>query len=124
MTELSMTLLATGFGYGSRRRAAQGAIIAELLPKVRDIRRIGSAALDLCMVASGAVDAHFEHGLSPWDWAAGALVAAEAGARVITPSPHSRSDDGEVTIAVAEGVADGFLSVLDRLGGVAAIAKA
>ncbi|MBY6705515.1 inositol monophosphatase [Rhodococcus sp. BP-241] len=122
--DVALTLVATGFGYDAARRRRQGALIAALLPEVRDVRRIGSAALDLCMVAAGRVDAHFEHGLSPWDWAAGALVAAEAGARVITPSPHSRSDDGEVTIAVAEGVADGFLSLLDRLGGVAAIAKA
>ncbi|GAB93358.1 inositol monophosphatase family protein [Gordonia rhizosphera] len=112
---VDLALVATGFSYDARRRAAQGAIIAELLPRVRDIRRIGAAALDLCMVASGAVDAHFEHGLSPWDWAAGGLIAAEAGARVITPPPDSRSSDGHPTIAVAPGIADAFIGMLDEL---------
>lgn len=116
VTELSMTLLATGFGYGSRRRAAQGAIIAELLPKVRDIRRIGSAALDLCMVASGAVDAHFEHGLSPWDWAAGSLIAAEAGALVDVPAATSSSADGVVTVAMAPGIAEPLTAALRLVG--------
>lgn len=114
---LSMTLLATGFGYGADRRTVQGRLIAEILPRVRDIRRIGSAALDLCMVATGRVDAHFEHGLSPWDWAAGALVAEEAGAIVRIPSPNSTSADGDVTYAVAPGIADQFAGLLADLGG-------
>lgn len=116
VTDVSMTLLATGFGYGSRRRAVQGAIISELLPQVRDIRRIGSAALDLCMVASGAVDAHFEHGLSPWDWAAGALIAAEAGAVVRLPAANSTSAQGAATVAMAPGISDDFLAVLRSAG--------
>ncbi|MGB7363115.1 MAG: inositol monophosphatase family protein [Rhodococcus sp. (in: high G+C Gram-positive bacteria)] len=115
--DVGLALVATGFGYDPARRRRQGAVVSALLPEVRDIRRIGSAALDLCMVAAGRVDAHFEHGLSPWDWAAGGLIAAEAGAHVITPSPHSRSDDGEVTIAVAHGVAGDFLELLTQLGG-------
>ncbi len=114
--DVSMALVATGFGYGAARRRRQGEVIGALLPQVRDLRRVGSAALDLCMVAEGQVDAHFEHGLSPWDWAAGALIAAEAGARVRTPSPHSRSSDGEVTVAAARGVAEAFSAVLDGLG--------
>ena len=113
---VELALVATGFSYDARRRAEQGAIVAELLPQVRDLRRVGAAALDLCMVASGAVDAHFEHGLSPWDWAAGGLIAAEAGAVVHTPPPDSRSSDGHVTIACAPGIADDFIEVLDRLG--------
>ncbi|MYR05797.1 inositol monophosphatase [Gordonia sp. SID5947] len=113
---LDLALVATGFSYDADRRATQGAIIAEMLPQVRDIRRVGAAALDLCMVASGAVDAHFEHGLSPWDWAAGGLIAAEAGAHVLTPPPDSRSGDGHPTIAVAPGIADDFLRLLDGLG--------
>ncbi|MFC7955780.1 inositol monophosphatase family protein [Rhodococcoides kroppenstedtii] len=114
--DVSMALVATGFGYGAARRRRQGEVVGALLPQVRDLRRVGSAALDLCMVAEGQVDAHFEHGLSPWDWAAGALIAAEAGARVRTPSPHSRSSDGEVTVAAAPGVADAFSALLDSLG--------
>ncbi|WP_124707105.1 inositol monophosphatase family protein [Gordonia insulae] len=113
---LDLALVATGFSYDARRRVTQGAIVADMLPQVRDLRRVGAAALDLCMVASGAVDAHFEHGLSPWDWAAGALIAAEAGAVVHTPPPESRSSDGDVTIAVAPGIAESFVTLLDDLG--------
>ncbi len=118
VSNVELALVATGFGYGSARRTTQGRIIAELLPRVRDIRRIGSAALDLCMVASGSVDAHFEHGLSPWDWAAGSLIAEEAGAAVILPHPNSSSGDGEVTIAVAPGIEREFVDLLGALGAV------
>lgn len=121
--DVSMALVATGFGYGAARRRRQGEVVSGLLPRVRDLRRVGSAALDLCMVAAGQVDAHFEHGLSPWDWAAGALVAAEAGAVVRTPSPHSRSSDGEVTVAAAPGVAAAFSALLDELGALDPIAE-
>lgn len=72
-------LLGTGFGYDPERRRRQGALIAAILPEVRDIRRIGSAALDLCYVASGAMDAYYEEGTNPWDVAAGGLIVAEAG---------------------------------------------
>ncbi|MEE3850535.1 inositol monophosphatase family protein [Gordonia sp. LSe1-13] len=114
--QVDLALVATGFSYDSGRRAEQGSIVAELLPRIRDVRRVGAAALDLCMVASGAVDAHFEHGLSPWDWAAGGLIAAEAGAVVHTPPPDSRSSDGHVTVACAPGIADRFVRLLDDLG--------
>jgi myo-inositol-1(or 4)-monophosphatase len=79
---LSRTLLGTGFQYIAERRAIQGAVAAKLLPQVRDIRRLGSCALDLCYVAAGNLDAYYEHGLNPWDFAAGALIAREAGVRV------------------------------------------
>ncbi|WP_299574421.1 inositol monophosphatase family protein [uncultured Williamsia sp.] len=115
---VAMALVATGFSYQADRRATQGALIASLLPRVQDVRRVGSAALDLCMVASGMVDAHVEHALNPWDWAAGALIAAEAGAVVRTPAPTSRSADGFPTVAVAPGIADEFLALLDELGGL------
>lgn len=78
-TRLGQALVATGFGYHSRRRAHQARVVAGLLAEVRDIRRLGAAALDLCLAAEGTVDAFFEKGLSPWDHAAGGLVAAEAG---------------------------------------------
>ncbi|MGC4932735.1 inositol monophosphatase family protein [Gordonia sp. DT30] len=116
LDRVELALVATGFGYDSARREAQGTIVAALLPRIRDVRRIGAAALDLCMVASGAVDAHIEHGLSPWDWAAGGLIAAEAGAVVELPPPDSRSADGHATIAVAPGVADEFIALLEDLG--------
>jgi myo-inositol-1(or 4)-monophosphatase len=79
---LDQTLLATGFSYDARRRSHQGAVLAGLITRVRDIRRFGAAALDLCMAAEGSVDAYFEKGLNPWDHAAGGLIAAEAGLRV------------------------------------------
>ncbi|CAN5751313.1 MAG: inositol monophosphatase [Actinomycetota bacterium] len=82
--ELAGALLATGFSYDSEIRRRQAATLAFLLPQVRDIRRIGSAALDLCAVAAGRVDAYYEDTTARWDWAAGALVATEAGA-VVTP---------------------------------------
>jgi myo-inositol-1(or 4)-monophosphatase len=78
-TDLGQALVATGFGYDPARRAHQATVVAGLLPRVRDIRRLGSAALDLCLAAEGMVDAYFERGLNLWDYAAGALIAAEAG---------------------------------------------
>jgi myo-inositol-1(or 4)-monophosphatase len=79
---LDRALVATGFGYRAERRKAQGEVVAALLPRVRDIRRGGSASVDLCSVAAGRVDAYYERGLNHWDYAAGALIAAEAGATV------------------------------------------
>lgn len=114
--DVSVALVATGFAYAPTRRAIQGEIFARLLPQVRDVRRMGAAALDLCMVASGAVDAHYEHGLSPWDWAAGSLIAAEAGARIVVPPATSRSSDGHPTVAVAPAIADDFLAALTEAG--------
>jgi myo-inositol-1(or 4)-monophosphatase len=81
-TVLAQALIATGFGYDAQRRGEQAAIVAHLLPRVRDIRRFGVASLDLCSVALGRVDGFYERGLQPWDLAAGALIASEAGARV------------------------------------------
>lgn len=79
---LGSALIATGFSYEADNRRRQAGTVAALLPQVRDIRRIGSAALDLCMVGAGMVDGYFEDTTSRWDWAAGALVASEAGAQV------------------------------------------
>nr|WP_245650026.1 inositol monophosphatase family protein [Millisia brevis] len=110
-TELATALIATGFGYASARRERQAHALATVLPAVRDIRRVGSAALDLCMVATGTVDASYEHGLHPWDWAAGALIAAEAGAIVRLPSGPT-----DLTLAAAPGIADDLLDLLDRAG--------
>jgi myo-inositol-1(or 4)-monophosphatase len=78
----ALALVATGFGYDAAFRAAQADVVRALLPQVRDIRRGGSAALDLCSVAAGRVDAYYEAGMHIWDWAAGALIAREAGAQV------------------------------------------
>jgi len=113
VTDLAMALLGTGFGYRPQRRAAQADLLAGLLPLVRDVRRFGSAALDLCHVAAGRLDAHYEHGLNVWDWAAAALIASESGAAVLTPP----EPDG-LLIAAAPGVAEELRQALGRLGGL------
>jgi myo-inositol-1(or 4)-monophosphatase len=79
---LSLAMIGTGFSYSSARRVRQAEVVRGLIDRVRDIRRIGSAALDLCGVAAGRLDLYYERGLNPWDHAAGALIAREAGARV------------------------------------------
>jgi len=79
---LDRALVATGFGYAAARRVVQGEVVGALLPRVRDIRRGGSAAVDLCSLAAGRVDAYYERGVNYWDYAAGGLIATEAGARM------------------------------------------
>jgi myo-inositol-1(or 4)-monophosphatase len=78
-TRLDRCLVGTGFGYDPARRAHQATVVAALLPRVRDIRRLGAASVDLCLAAEGRLDAYYEKGLNPWDHAAGGLVATEAG---------------------------------------------
>jgi myo-inositol-1(or 4)-monophosphatase len=80
--ELGRALVATGFGYDARVRAAQGESVARLLPRVRDVRRAGSAAIDLAWTAAARLDAYYERGVKPWDVAAGALLCARAGLEV------------------------------------------
>jgi myo-inositol-1(or 4)-monophosphatase len=115
--DLSMALLGTGFGYSRRLRTSQAALLAHMLPVVADVRRIGSAALDLCMVAAGRLDAFYEHGLQVWDRAAGALIAAEAGARVWVPEPTGPVGSAGLVVAAAPGIADELLAALKRFGG-------
>ncbi len=90
--ELGSALIATGFGYQPAQRAAQADRLRHVLPRVGNLRRMGAASTDLCWVACGRVDGYYEDGLNPWDFAAGALVASEAGATVTglledAPSP-------------------------------------
>lgn len=75
-------LLATGFGYDRRSHAGDLAQVERVMPLARDLRRFGSASLDLCAVAAGRIDGYFERGLKPWDHAAGALIITEAGGRI------------------------------------------
>jgi myo-inositol-1(or 4)-monophosphatase len=82
--ELPTAMVATGFGYDAAVRRAQAAQVAELLPRVRDIRRLGSAALDLAWTAAGRFDAYYERGVQPWDVAAGLMLCEAAGLRVAT----------------------------------------
>jgi myo-inositol-1(or 4)-monophosphatase len=113
VTDLTQTLLATGFGYDARRRAAQAALLPSLLPVVRDLRRMGAGALDLCAVAAGRVDAYFEQGMSPWDWTAGALIAREAGARV--GGLRGRQEGPDLVLAAGPGVFDALHDLLVEL---------
>ena len=112
-SELSQALVATGFGYDARRRAAQAALLPTLLPAVRDIRRVGAGALDLCAVAAGRVDAYYEQGLSPWDMSAGLLIATEAGARI--GGLNGREPSGDMVLAAAPGVFDALHDLLAGL---------
>ncbi len=110
LTDLSQALVATGFGYDARRRAAPAAVLPAVLPAVRDLRRIGAGALDLCAVASGRVDAYYEQGLSPWDLSAGGLVATEAGARL--GGLRGRAAGFPMVVAAAPGVWDALHDLL------------
>ena len=110
---LEHTLVATGFGYRVEQRRAQGAVVADLLMRVRDIRRAGSAALDLCSAAAGRVDAYYELHLNRWDYAAGALVAAEAG--LVVAGLPGRPFAEPMAIAAAPSVAAEFTALVAEL---------
>lgn len=112
-SDLEQALVATGFSYSADRRARQADRLARLLPRVRDVRRLGSAAIDLCLVACGRVDAYFEEHLNSWDIAAAVLIAAEAGATASDfaggpPRPAA-------TVAAAPGIHGQLLDLLARL---------
>lgn len=110
-SQLELSLIGTGFSYRPERRARQAAMVACMLPRIRDVRRAGSAALDLCSVASGWLDGFAEHGLHRWDWAAGALIAAEAGAVVRLPK-----DGSDLLLAAAPGIVDPLAELLAQCG--------
>ncbi len=76
-------LIATGFSYEVELRRVQGRQVADLLTRARDVRRCGSAALDLAWTAAGRVDGYYEFGLNPWDWSAGGLLVREAGGETV-----------------------------------------
>jgi myo-inositol-1(or 4)-monophosphatase len=102
--ELATSLVATGFGYAADVREVQAAFVARLLPHVRDLRRMGAAALDLCWTAAGRYDAYFERGVHHWDVAAGALLCSRAGLAVV-PLPPAPPSAGGILVA-APGMAD------------------
>jgi myo-inositol-1(or 4)-monophosphatase len=112
-SDLSKSLLGTGFAYAADSRRRQAEILARLLPDVRDVRRIGSCALDLCMVAAGQLDAYYENGVHLWDWAAGALIAAEAGA--VLQLPAADTQPGFI-VAAGPGIADALTRALRQVG--------
>jgi myo-inositol-1(or 4)-monophosphatase len=112
-SRLDEALVATGFGYDAERRRRQAGVLVEVLPMVRDVRRFGAAAVDLCSVACGRIDGYFERGLAPWDLAAGALVAAEAGAWVGDLAGGSPSVD--FVLAAAPEIAEDLRRLLADL---------
>jgi myo-inositol-1(or 4)-monophosphatase len=115
--DLAQALVATGFAYSADLRARQGATVAAVLIRVRDIRRGGAAALDLCRVADGQVDAFWELDLSPWDHAAGALIAREAGAAVeLRAAAHGR---GPAVVAANPALMPALLELLFEAGALA-----
>jgi myo-inositol-1(or 4)-monophosphatase len=111
--DLSMSLVGTGFSYAPQQRARQAEILAKILPVVRDVRRMGSCALDLCMVAAGQLDAYYEEGVHVWDWAAAALIAAEAGASLRLPPAGGGPG---LIVAASPGIADALADALRRSG--------
>ncbi|NUP35576.1 MAG: inositol monophosphatase [Streptomyces sp.] len=112
--EMAQALLATGFGYVTERRAAQAEVVRRMLPRVRDIRRAGSAAIDLADLGCGRLDAYYERGLNPWDLAAGELFAREAGA--LTGGRPGERPSGDLTVAAPAGLFEPLQQLLDELG--------
>ena len=114
---LAERLVLTGFGYRSDVRAHQAACVAALLPRVRDIRRLGSCALDLCHIADGSGDAYVEEGPSPWDYAAGGLVLTEAGGRfaVLAGRLHESAPGAPTNALVVGTPSDGWDTFVDAL---------
>jgi myo-inositol-1(or 4)-monophosphatase len=115
LTALDSALIGTGFGYDAGVRADQAAVVAALLPRVRDVRRMGAASLDLCSVAAGRLDGYYERGLQEWDHAAGGLIAVEAGARV-----GGRGDEpagSSLVVAAGSGLFDPLQAALRSAGG-------
>jgi myo-inositol-1(or 4)-monophosphatase len=105
-------LVATGFSYQAALRDRQGEVAHRVLPRARDLRCFGSAALELCWVACARIDAYFQRDTEIWDRAAGALIAAEAGARTVLPCP----ENDDLVIAASPGVFDDLWAVVQFTG--------
>ncbi|WP_018295667.1 inositol monophosphatase family protein [Corynebacterium lubricantis] len=110
-------LVSTGFGYTANRREAQAGVLTHLLPRVRDIRRMGAAALEICRVAEGVVDAYYEHGIHPWDYAAGAVIATESGVVFSHPGLQVSGTKGFPVVATAPGISGSFRDLFAASGG-------
>ncbi len=116
-SEIERSLVATGFSYEAAQRERQGSALALILGRVSDIRRGGAAALDLCHVAAGHLDAYWELDNAPWDYAAGSVIAAEAGAEVLFPqAAHGR---GPAVVAAGSLLMPAFLGLLREAGALA-----
>jgi myo-inositol-1(or 4)-monophosphatase len=112
-SSLEHAVLGTGFSYDAGQRASQGRVLAGVLPRVANVRRLGAASLDLCFVAAGRLDAYYEQGLAPWDMAAGLLVAQEAGA--VVSGLHGRPPGTSIVVAATPAVADELITLLEEL---------
>lgn len=117
LTRPGVAVVATGLNYDPDRRARQAVLVSRIAGRIGDVRRQGCASLDLCSVAAGWVDAYYEHGLHHWDWAAGALIAEEAGAAVRRPSVTDADGLGpEAVLAAGPGIATELAELLRSLG--------
>jgi myo-inositol-1(or 4)-monophosphatase len=108
VADLADALVATGFAYSSEVRAAESVPLSRVLPAARDVRCFGSSALHLCWVACGRLDAYYQRGLKAWDYAAGALIAREAGARVQWPA----EENDDLLVAASPSVFDPLLALV------------
>lgn len=115
-TSLATAMLATGFSCLPQRRQQQGELFTKIIGRVRDVRRLGAAALDCCLVAAGQFDAYYEHGISGWDFAAGALIAKEAGAVVVIPSTDAASSLGNLVFIASPSIAEDLSGILEEAG--------
>lgn len=111
--DLVSSLVATGFSYQPQVRAAQGVEVADLVTRVRDVRRAGAAALDLAWCAAGRLDGYVEFGLAPWDWAAGRLLVTEAGGKVTEHRQVLAGVDGTTVVAGNPTTHEGLAQWLD-----------
>jgi myo-inositol-1(or 4)-monophosphatase len=111
---LARAVIATGFNYDAAMRARQIAVVAPLLPRVGDVRRLGASSLDLCFVAAGRLDGYFEAGLHRWDYAAGGLVAREAGC--VLTGLHGRPPTDRLLAVAGPGLAAELFALLEELG--------
>lgn len=111
-------VVGTGFGYDAAQRARQAAVVAALLPRIADVRRLGSAALDLCAVAAGRLDGYYEVGLNPWDWSAGVLIAREAGC--VVSGLRGREPSAQMIAVTGPALAPQLFGLLEELGADAA----
>ena len=109
-SDLAQALVATGFGYQADRRRNQAVVLVEVLPRIRDIRRGGGAAMDLANVAAGRLDAYFERGLSPWDLAAGTVLVREAGGTI--GDLDGNPTDGDFVLAAPPELRDALAELL------------
>ncbi|MCW2656046.1 MAG: Inositol-phosphate phosphatase [Jatrophihabitans sp.] len=111
---LPRAVVGTGFSYDAGQRARQIAVVAPLLPRLADIRRLGASSLDICFVAAGRIDGYFEAGLNEWDYAAGALVASEAGCQVT--GLRGRPPSTRMVAVTGPGLAAELFGLLEALG--------